>query len=134
MILVSSEDHEALSRLSWHIATNGYATNRSPVDGVKITIRIHNEVMRLHGVEIPDGMEVDHINRNRLDNRFENLRLCTRSKNLANKEYKSNSTRFQRCFKARTESIVESWFGTRGSKSLRLPLIRLKKQQLPETS
>lgn len=51
--------------------------------------------MRLHGIKIPNGMEPDHINRNRLDNRFENLRLCTRSQNLANRVVRPNKTGFR---------------------------------------
>lgn len=33
---------------------------------------------------IPDGYMVDHINRNKQDNRIENLRLVTRSQNVHN--------------------------------------------------
>ena len=35
--------------------------------------------------DIPDGMEIDHINRDRYDNRIENLRLVTKSQNSLNK-------------------------------------------------
>lgn len=35
--------------------------------------------------EIPDGMDIDHINGIRDDNRIENLRTVTRSINLKNK-------------------------------------------------
>lgn len=40
-----------------------------------------------HGV-IPIGMEIDHINGDRQDNRIENLRLVTRQQNNFNREVK----------------------------------------------
>lgn len=45
---------------------------------------IHQYVWELHNGAIPDGMLVDHINRNKHDNRIENLRLVTPSQNNAN--------------------------------------------------
>ena len=49
-------------------------------------VRIHREILRYHGVSIPKGMHVDHINRNSLDNRFANLRVATISENNINSE------------------------------------------------
>lgn len=44
---------------------------------------------------IPEGMEIDHINGVRDDNRIDNLRLVTKKENLKNKGmYKSNSSGF----------------------------------------
>ncbi|MBR7902754.1 HNH endonuclease [Burkholderia cenocepacia] len=46
--------------------------------------------MMVHG-QIPDGMQIDHINRNRLDNRICNLRLASPLGNMWNSPVKRNS-------------------------------------------
>jgi len=43
----------------------------------------HRIVMELHGIDIK-GLQVDHINGNRTDNRICNLRVATQSENLRN--------------------------------------------------
>lgn len=45
----------------------------------------------VHG-EIPDGMEIDHINRDQSDNRIANLRVVDRAQNLFNREFGRNFT------------------------------------------
>lgn len=59
----------------WYYA-NGYAIH-SINPGA---IRMHRVIMGT-----PDGMETDHINGNRLDNRRTNLRVCTHAENLKNR-------------------------------------------------
>jgi hypothetical protein len=50
-------------------------------------IRYHNIIWVLStGKDIPQGLEIDHINGNRLDSRMENMRLVTNRGNSQNKK------------------------------------------------
>jgi hypothetical protein len=60
--------------------TNGY--NKTSYKGKRLAV--HRVVWLLHKGEWPKG-EIDHINRNRADNRIENLRDVSRHVNAANR-------------------------------------------------
>lgn len=64
---------------TWHISS-GYVT------GYYYHRRRHGGLIKLHRllVAAPDDKVVDHINRNPLDNRKCNLRICTRAENNQN--------------------------------------------------
>ena len=47
-------------------------------------VYVHRLVYEAFKGEIPDGMEIDHIDRNRRNNNPENLRLATRVENMHN--------------------------------------------------
>jgi hypothetical protein len=76
--IVDDEDFEYLNRWTWHYCT-GYAKRIIDINGKRKRIRMHRAVL-----DTPDGIETDHINRNKLDNRKENLRYCTRAENMRN--------------------------------------------------
>ena len=60
------------------------------------SILIHRVVyLLIRGVISDVDNPLDHINQNRLDNRIENLRLVTRSKNGANRKLKPNKSGYR---------------------------------------
>lgn len=69
------------------------------------TSLIHQAVWEEAHGPIPDGMEVDHINCDSLDNRLENLRLVTSQQNKMNTRRRYDST---------TGRKGISWDSTRG--------------------
>lgn len=52
----------------------------------------HRIVWEMHNGEIPEGMEIDHINHIVGDDRIENLRMVTRRQNNQNKSKPSHNT------------------------------------------
>lgn len=85
---LDAED-EDLRALHWHV-NEGYA--RLPSNGPYL----HKIVMeRKLGAPLDAGLEPDHRNRDRLDNRRENLRPATRSQNAANSAKKGTSSVFR---------------------------------------
>lgn len=55
-------------------------------DGIKKYKTIHSLVMETFVGERPEGMDIDHINRIKNDNCLGNLRYCSRSENLQNRD------------------------------------------------
>lgn len=89
---VDDDDVELLSRFSWQLNCQGYATANVGIGRAHVTHeRMHRLIMRP-----PDGIDVDHIKGNRLDNRKCNLRLATRQQNLRNSKKRAGcSSRFK---------------------------------------
>lgn len=79
--LYDDKDHELLSRYKWHLTASGYAGTNIRVDGKKTIMLMHSLLLGIFGIK---GLVADHKNRNKLDNRTDNLRACTRAENNRN--------------------------------------------------
>lgn len=87
--------------VSWNARHSGNVAGTPSTNGyVKINVSgkilyAHRLVWEYHYGEIPKGMFIDHINRNKSDNRIENLRLVTPQDNSRNMgKNKRNSSGF----------------------------------------
>lgn len=70
----------------------GYMIFKVTINKIKYTDRIHRIIYEMFNGPIPKGIEIDHINGIRNDNRIENLRLATTSQNAMNKSKLKNNT------------------------------------------
>ena len=84
---VGDEDVDVVRGLIWSYHNKGYAHARI---GGKLVM------MHRHIMQPPDGLFVDHISGDKLDNRRSNLRLCTKSQNGMNQAgpHKGSGSRF----------------------------------------
>ena len=86
-IIIVKIDIEKCSKLTWH-----YAKNK---DSKYIQTRIKGKMIKLHRYIMNinnSNLVVDHINRNPLDNRKSNLRICSYKENSFNKSIRVDNT------------------------------------------
>lgn len=85
--LVDDEDYDQLRALKWHaIGSDKYGWYAACI--------IHGSTVEMHRFILgrPAGMEVDHVDRNGLNNTRNNLRLATHAENMRNRCIARNNT------------------------------------------
>ena len=83
VIVVDKDKWDKLKQYTWHVNAQGYAATN-----------INGKIKLMHHLiipNVPNGYERDHINRNRLDNRMDNLRVVTKQENLKNRRFNKHT-------------------------------------------
>jgi hypothetical protein len=77
--IIDAEDAERVASHRWYASGSGHRVYgmRNADDTTRL---LHRFILNT-----PEGVHVDHINGNTLDNRKANLRLCTHAENMANR-------------------------------------------------
>lgn len=104
--IIDFDDYEKIKDMCWSLSDHGYIKNSSKTNG---NTTLHRFIMNCKKGEI-----VDHINRNRLDNRKENLRIVSCSQNNYNQSINSLNTSgiigvAKRLNKTKNRGVSEYW-------------------------
>jgi hypothetical protein len=84
--IVDDDDYEELSKYKWFLHKDGYAVRNIRLGVNKRTAEMMHRVI----MKTPKGLEVDHIDGNKLNNCKANLRNCTHKQNMGNLKKRSN--------------------------------------------
>jgi len=84
--LVDDEDYPLLNRLRWYVSDTGYAITDSPVK--------HLKMHKLIVGPIKKKVVIDHIDRNKLNNQKDNLRIVSQSVNSLNSDRADNAKNY----------------------------------------
>lgn len=89
--IIDLEDFDRVKNHKWYLSNLGYVRTKTKID-----VALHHFVLNV----VPKkGKYIDHKNMNKLDNRKNNLRFCTKGENSANSKLRiDNKTGFKGIF------------------------------------
>lgn len=85
--LFDIEDFSVINSRNWYVDKDGYLASSYIYNGRRCFAMFHRIIMNAQ-----KGQVVDHINRNRADNRKVNLRCCSKFENNLNRGRRSTNT------------------------------------------
>lgn len=107
--IIDKEDFKKIINYTWYLDKDGYAIGctRRDKNGKQKNFKMHRIILNCLTKE---DIIIDHINRNKLDNRKENLRICTQIQNSRNKEvnYNKESSIYKGIYKNKNKQY-NSW-------------------------
>lgn len=85
--VVDDADFQLVSKYKWSVSQNNSSSSGKKVLFYAVTT-INRKTTYMHRLIAlpPTGLQVDHRNHDTLDNRRQNLRVCSRTQNQANRE------------------------------------------------
>lgn len=89
--LVDDQDFEWLKQWKWFADASGYPARDQHLGKVDGKYKSERILMHRLIMDTPEGMDTDHINRNRADNQRKNLRVCTHASNMRNTGVRSDN-------------------------------------------
>jgi hypothetical protein len=114
--IVDDDDYEMLMEHKWYAdkdytikSKDKFYVKRSPPrdsNGKQKNIPMHRQI-----TNAPEGMQVDHINGNTLDNRKENLRICTNQQNQMNRGRANNNKSGYKgvCYRKKKKDMINEY-------------------------
>ena len=112
---ISTNIMEKLLYYLWYLGKDGYPVTYCSVDNKKRFnrgLKIHQMLLGKHGCEYA----IDHINRNKLDNRLCNLRICTKQENNYNRSKSKNSQYAYKGIKLQKNGLYTAYVTKDGKK------------------
>jgi len=107
--IIDVGDAEIVGQYAWHLhqtANGAFYARRTRWQhemrpGVSRSQALHQFL-----IDVPDDMEIDHRNGDGLDNRRQNLRICTHSQNMANRKIKTGKYKGVRRYMGRWRAQI----------------------------
>ncbi|GAH01826.1 unnamed protein product, partial [marine sediment metagenome] len=87
--LVDDWKYEELVKYKWYLGS-GYVVRKERDGSTVRTISMARQIMGY-----PEGLEVDHIRHNRVDNQENNLRICTGQQNQMNAKQRNGTSKYK---------------------------------------